>query len=295
MKHKKEMYAIIIASVLTGLVGLIVKLIGTEVHPLTLAFYRIAIGGVFLAIALPTFDPDFHRPKKGDIKLFAVAGLLLAASLSSFVFALSISSVSEVMLITSTYIFFVAIFASMFLKEKLKQKHVLALIFILIGMIIINPIRSGMSIIGLAIALINAMIHAGLLVYMKYEGKRHKSSAVVWILLCASLFLLPMPFIFGFGNVITVLPLLLVLGIVSTAVTYTLLSFGLRKISADSVAILQLSITPITAILLAIVFLQERLSDRTIVGGTFILLGGISLIYSLAKFKSFLHEKLHVI
>ena len=128
---------------------------------------------------------------------------------------------------------------------------------------------------------------------MKYEGTRHRSSSIAWALLFATLFLAPTLLIFGFGDIISVLPHMVFVGGVLTAIPYTLLAFGLKDISTDTTAIMQLSITPISAIIFAAIFLGERLTEQMIIGGSLIVIGGITLIYSISKFKDFLSVHLH--
>ena len=90
-----------------------------------------------------------------------------------------------------------------------------------------------------------------------------------------------------------VMPHIFFVGGISTAIPYSLLAFGIRKISTDTTAILQLAISPITAILFAIVILKETITEQMLLGGSLILVGGISLIYTISKFKEFLHNQLH--
>ena len=293
MEHKKERNAIIIASVLIGLVGIIVKLVGDNVHPITLVFYRLLVATVLLFAISPFIDPDFYKINKKDTKLFAIAGLLLAGAMASFIYAVSLIPVSSVMLLTSTYIFFVVLFAYLFLNEKIKHKHLISMFLIILGMVILNPLSMSISIIGFGLTILNAIFHAGVLVYMKYEGRNHKPSSMTWTILFATLFLTPVPFIFGFGNVMEVMPHIFFLGGVSTAIPYSLLAFGIRKISTDTTAILQLAISPVTAIIFAMIFLKETLTEQMLFGGSLILIGGISLIYTISKFKEFLHKQLH--
>ncbi len=293
MEHKKERNAIIIASLLIGLVGVIVKLVGDNVHPITFVFYRLLVATVLLFTISPFIDSDFYKINKKDINLFAIIGLLLAGSMASFVYAVSLIPVSSVMLLTSTYVFFVVLFAYLFLNEKIKHKHLISMFLIVLGMAILNPMSMSISAFGFGLAILNAMFHAGLLVYMKYGGRNHRPSSMTWTILFATLFLTPAPFIFGFGNVMEVMPHIFFVGGISTAIPYSLLAFGIRKISTDTTAILQLAISPITAILFAIVILKETITEQMLLGGSLILVGGISLIYTISKFKEFLHNQLH--
>ncbi len=293
MRNKQQKLAIVISSILVALVGIIVKLVGDALHPFTFTFYRLFIGTIFLFIVLPLIDPDFYKVKLKDLKLFAISGFFLAASISSFVYAVSFIEVSSAVLITSTYVFFVVLFAFLFLKEKLRKRQVISMILILAGLIILNPLNLAGSFKGVLIAILNSICHAALLVYMKYEGTRHRSSSIAWALLFATLFLAPTLLIFGFGDIISVLPHMVFVGGVLTAIPYTLLAFGLKDISTDTTAIMQLSITPISAIIFAAIFLGERLTEQMIIGGSLIVIGGITLIYSISKFKDFLSVHLH--
>ena len=293
MRNKQQKLAIVISSILVALVGIIVKLVGDTLHPFTFTFYRLFIGTIFLFIVLPLIDQDFYKVRLKDFKLFAISGFFLAASISSFVYAVNLIDVSSAVLITSTYVFFVVLFAFLFLKEKLRHRQVLSMILILAGLMILNPLNLAGSFKGVLIAILNAIFHAALLVYMKFAGKNHRSSSIAWSLLFASILLAPSLLIFGTGEIISVIPHMMFVGGVLTAIPYTLLAFGLKDISTDTTAIIQLSITPVSAIIFAAVFLGEKLTEQTIMGGSLIVVGGITLIYSISKFKNFLSAHLH--
>ena len=79
----------------------------------------------------------------------------------------------------------------------------------------------------------------------------------------------------------SVLPYLLILGIVSTSLVYILLSFGLHKMKANTAAIITFVTAPIASIFFAKLIINEPLPWTTIIAGGILLSAGI---IALSKF-----------
>jgi len=281
--------AIIFSGILTGLIGSLMKLIGNKIPVLSLVFLRFLLGTFFLLIIMSFVDKRFYAVNKKDIKDYALIGLTMATAFSLFMLALSFTTVSNVVLIASTYIIFVAILASVFLKEKLQHKHFISIFIALMGLLILNPFGSGMSAIGSSLAFAQAIVYSIFMVYMRYEEKEHGISSVFWIFLFATFYLTPFALYFGLGSYYEVLPMVLVLGIISTGLAYLLLIYGLKKVKAETSAILVLVSHTFASILFAMLFIGEVLSTKMLIGGLLLLSSGIYIMYS-KKIRHYLHH-----
>lgn len=268
--------AVLVTMLCLSFIGIFVKLIDGNVPAMTVSFFRTAIGFLFLLSFVPWIDgATFHNFKK-EMKHYAIIGLLMALGFSMTIFALNYAPVSNVVLVMTTNVIFVSLFASHFLHEKITAREKGAMALGILGVIIMNPFHGG-YIIGNALALLVAVVGALLTVFMRQEEKNHTAGTSMWFLFFAMLFLLPAPFIWGVGNIPQNWFWLLMLGFLCTGLAYLLLSYGLEKVKAEDVSIIGMISQPVFAITLAYFLLDEVPSGRMLIGGAVLVLAGIIL------------------
>ena len=268
---------IILAGILTGTIGIFVKLIGSEIHFMTLVFYRMILGFIFVLAVVPFIDKNAFKVKLKDLKDYFLVGVLFATTLSLFVVANLFAPVQNVVLITNFSPFLVLILAYFFLKEKITKTKIITLIIGIVGIIIINPFKFGENALGNYLALTQMVFYSFLVVRMRKEDKEHSIGAIIWFFLFATLLLLPFPFIFGWGNISEVLWLVLGLGIFSTGFAYLFHNLALEKIGAEISSIFIMLTMPLSGIVLAFFILGEELNLRIIIGGIVLIIAGIYL------------------
>jgi len=278
MKSSPKPYIyIILAGILTGAIGIFVKLIGSEIHFMTLVFYRMILGFLFVLAVVPFIDKNAFKVKRKDLKNYFIVGILFASTLSLFVVANLFAPVQNVVLITNFSPFLVLILAYFFLKEKITRTKIITLIIGVVGIIIINPFKIGENTLGNYLALTQMVFYSFLVVRMRKEGKEHSIGAIIWFFLFATLLLLPFPFIFGWGNLSEVIWLVLGLGIFSTGFAYLFHNLALEKIGAEISSIFIMLTMPLSGILLAFFILGEELNLRIIIGGIILIAAGVYL------------------
>jgi drug/metabolite transporter (DMT)-like permease len=268
---------IILAGILTGTIGIFVKLIGSEIHFMTLVFYRMILGFIFVLAVVPFIDKNAFKVKQKDLKDYFIVGVLFATTLSLFVVANLFAPVQNVVLITNFSPFLVLILAYFFLKEKITKTKIITLIIGIVGIIIINPFKFGENALGNYLALTQMVFYSFLVVRMRKEDKKHSIGAIIWFFFFATLLLLPFPFIFGWGNLSEVLWLVLGLGIFSTGFAYLFHNLALEKIGAEISSIFIMLTMPLSGIVLAFFILGEELNLRIIIGGIVLIIAGIYL------------------
>lgn len=288
--------AVIFSAILVGLIGSIVKIISPQIPALTINFFRLFFGFIFLLIIMPFIDKTTFKIKKKDIKEYIFVGFLIALTFSLYVLALSLAPVSNVVLINGSGVIFVAIFAYFFLKEKLKFNQKIAIMVALTGLAIINPFNfNNQYFSGNIIAFFQSISYGLLLVFIRKEEKKHSLGSLMWFFLFASLFLLPFLFIFGLGqNFLGILPYLIFLGIFTTGIPYLLLSYSAQKLHADLVSILTMITAPIAAILFAVILINEILNFRVMIGGSILIFSGVVLHYIRKKHIKAIKKQLHI-
>lgn len=252
--------------------GTVVNLIGSSISIFTLAFYRLFFGAIALAIIMPRLDENFLKVSKKDMLNFGLIGLILAINIPIYIAAFLFAPVSNVLLLETLSPFFVLILAAVFLREKATRNELVALAIAVIAVLIMNPLSSGYAF-GNLLAMANAVTLAILIVYLRYEDKTHSIGFVFWFILFGAFFLLPFPFIFGFGDVLGNLHWLLILGIFSTAFYFIFLNYALEHLRAETASLMSMTLYPLLGILIAMLVLGQFPTSRMVVGGILLILG----------------------
>lgn len=273
---KKYIY-IILTGACFGTIGVLVKLIGDSVPFMSLNFFRVFLGFLFLISIVPFFDKKLLKITKKDLKDFFMIGFIFALSSTFFNGASLLTTVQNVTFITSTYPFFVFIFAYLLLREKVTWVKMVTLIIAIIGIAVINPFSFGENILGNLLAVLAAILFALLVTEMRKEDKDHGIGDVAWFLFFASVFLLPFPFVYGFGDLSEAGIYLIILGFISTGLAYLLFNLGLQKMEAETASIINIIVTPLVAVPLAFFAVQEAITPRVIIGGCILIASGIYL------------------
>jgi len=276
----KSELAIILAALLLGLIGILVKLIGDNISIASLNFFRMFFGFIFLLILVPFLDKNTFKVKKADLKEFFIIGVLFAIALSFFTTANLFAPVQNVVLIHNLFPFFVLPLAYFLLKEQITKTKLITLGIAFVGIIILNPFQASDALFGNLLAFGNAVFFAILVVFMRISDKDHTIGNVFWFLLFATIILFPTFLIYGLADLAVILPYLphlIVLGFVSTGLAYLLYNIGLEHIKAEKSSIIEAIFTPVFSIALAVIILSEQLNPQTIIGGGILIFAGIYL------------------
>ncbi|MFP4118481.1 MAG: DMT family transporter [Candidatus Woesearchaeota archaeon] len=263
----------VLAAIFIGTVGLFVNLSGNAVSPYVLGFYRVFFGFLIIAAVSPMLDKDTFKTKNKNLKINAFIGLLFAINFTGTAIAYLHASMQSVTLILATTPAFVLIFAYFLLGEKVTRTKIITLIFTLIGLLILNPIHpEGLT--GNLIAM-GVVISGGLMfTLMRKVNMKETIGNVFWFFLFASLFLLPMPIIFGFG---TINLNIISLGIVSTGAAYLFYNLGYEGVEAEIGTLITNMITPLSGIIFAIFILGERINIKVLTGGFVLIIAAVYL------------------
>jgi drug/metabolite transporter (DMT)-like permease len=267
----------VLAAISLGTIGVLVKLIGDSIPFMTLNFFRVFIGFLFLLLIVPFIDKKTFKQSKRDIKDYFIIGIIYAIALSLYTTANLFAPVQNVVLINYSYPFFLLIFAYFLLKEKITTTKIVTLVIAMVGLIIINLFQFGQNNIGNILALLGAVFYGILIAEMRKEDKSHSIGDVAWFLFFASLVLLPFAIFSGIGNILDVWHYVLLLGVISTGFAYLLYNLALEKIEAEIGSIIATIITPLVSIVLAFLIINEAISLKTILGGALLIIAGVYL------------------
>lgn len=278
--------------------GIVIKLFDNSVNSLVIAFYRVFFG--FLVIFVITlFMKDrkkIYSLNKKEAFSYILISLLVTINVLLLTYAYSVGKASNVILVNSSYVMFVFLFGYFLLKDKITKKKLGALLLTFIGLVIINPLDlSNATNIANFIALI-ASIFAGLfVVLLKKEDISGGFKTTFWMLFFGFFFTLPFLLIYGPGNInINNIFAALWLGIFSYGIAYLFYNKSLETLDAESTSILDITLRPIILILLAYVVLGEVLTLEILIGGFFLILGGVYMNHHTTRKKKFLKGHSHV-
>jgi len=278
----KKLINILLAGFLWGFIGISVKLINNEINPFTLNFFRFLTAFLVLLALSPIIDRNALKLKKENIKSHAIIGLLFALTTTTFVYAISRTTIANTVLLQSLQVFFLMGLAYFVLKEKITTTKVVTLIFALIGVYVINPLGTG-DLIGNIVAIISGGFFAMLTVYMKYTDNKLHHTATVWYMFFAALFMLPFPFIFGVGLLLENIYYILMLGGLGTGIAYFFYNLALEKMEADHVGLFAVVLLPLFSIVFGIIVIKELLPLTTLIGGLILIISAVYLEFHRKK------------
>lgn len=276
--------SMVLSMLIFGTVGIFVRYI--DMPSGVIASARGFVGALVIALFMALTGQKANLPlirKKLPI-------LLVSGAAMGFNWILLFEAYNHTTVAVATVCYYMApifvIIASPFvLKERLSIKKVLCVAVALIGSVLVSGVlSSGLSgITGILLGLGAAVLYATVMLMNKFLGELSAYEKTAIQLLTAAITVTPYAIAVGGKMTVsaTTLTLLAVVAIVHTGITYTLYFGAMKKLKAQSVAILSY-IDPASAILLSAVILRESISTPELIGA--ILIIGSALI-SEVKFK----------
>ncbi|MBE0527726.1 MAG: EamA family transporter [Thermoleophilia bacterium] len=264
----------------------------------TLVTWATAPGSVLLvlrfAIAALAIGAVFGRRRRliGLLERALWPRLLLMGALDAAALLLYFVAIRETGVAIATFLFFmqpvwIALLAPRLLGSATERFVYVAIGLALCGLVLLLvPAALGdnvhVSVLGLAAALASGLCYAGFALVTKGLTRRLESIALV-LTECVldTLFLLPLALwqVLGTGYSLTSRDLLvaLILGLLVTAVGYTLWMEGMRWVPVQRSAVLGF-LTPVAAPVFALVLLGQPVTGWTAAGGALILAAGILVV-----------------
>ena len=272
MKKLSAYLHIGLASILWGSNGVIVNLV--ELHPTTITFFRVLIGGLTLIIVsilvkgLETFKVN------GFFKRLVILGALLAAGWYFLFQAMKLIPIGAAVLINYLAPVFVAVLAPSVLDERLEKKIVIAIVLSILGVFLIScqGLGSGeLSILGIIFGLLAATSYGGFVIYSKQTlAKLSYYTVAMYSYLVSALILSPSLLLIKSPLSLNSLILLFLMGVLNTGVAVTLYLKGLRSLKAQEAATITY-LEPLSAIIFGYFMLGQEISIGIILGGALIL------------------------
>ena len=258
------------ATLLMGLTGLFGKFL--DANPFVITGGRTIVGSLAVLAAAKAMRVDLRVKSARDWWFFAVSGGLLAIHWLTFFRAIQVSTVAIGLLAFSCFPLFVTFLEPVMFRERLRGIDILMAAVVVAGLAVVTPsFDAGNQITqGVMWGVASGFAYAILcLLTRSHVASRPAMTITFYQQVFAAAFTAPGLWISrGALSGRTVL-LLVILGLVFTALAQWLFVASLRQIRAQTASVVT-CLEPVYGILFAALLLGERPSARTLLGGLLI-------------------------
>lgn len=218
---------------------------------------------------------DFTLEKGKSTLMIFISSVFMALHWVAYFFALLYSNVTIAMLAIFTYPIMTTLMEPIFFDVRLKLRTILISLVIMLGVYFLLPsfdLNSGDTL-GFLYGIASALFYSLRNLMLKKEINSYNGSVLMWYQsVIAVLILLPC-FFFSQPSMDVVwhdLPYLIGLGLITTSIGHTTFLNSFEHFKISTVSIMS-GMQPIYGIILAVIFLYEMPSLRSILGGFIIL------------------------
>ena len=275
VSQQQGLLALYSATAILAINGVLSKAI--QLDAVSITFLRCAIAIVALAAIFKVQRGKnlFRLLNPKRLPFVVLVGLLMAAHWSSFFHSMQISTVAIGILAHYSFPVITVILEPLWDKQRPKLADIIAACVVLVGVALMVPSwqAGGSAVVGVAFGLLSATTW-GLrnIVQRRYlaaeSGQTMMFYQLLVIVLATAVFI-------DIPSIQQLAPaswwMLLLLGVVSTALGHTLISISLRVLNAKSISLIS-CLQPPLAVALAWLFLSEAPNLQTFLGGGLILL-----------------------
>lgn len=281
----KAKISIVVAMIIFGSIGIFVKNI--NLSSLEIALFRAAIASLFLIVVgiAVRINISFKDIKANGL-LLILSGACMGVNWIALFQGYKYTTVSNATLGYYSAPIFVIMLSPIILKEKITPTKVICTFTAMLGLFLI--IRAGNDVsgdaynhmLGMTYVIFGAMLYATVILINKHIKDLSGFETTLLQLMVAAITLLPVVMLqlkvqgdsplmllnMGARSWVNIL----LLGIVHTGLAYLLYFRSIKELGAQSIAILSY-IDPVSAVIMAIMFLGEDLTLIKIIGGILVL------------------------
>jgi drug/metabolite transporter (DMT)-like permease len=276
-------FLLILTTFFWGSSWVVVKQLSSELDPILIATLRFALVSVFFLPVAIWLDKKGERIKKKDLGIMILLGLFGVTLLYILqYYGISLTSTVNASLMISFNPATTLVLSSIFLKEKIEKKKMIAIIIAFFGafLVISNGNMLGTNIRDIAGALLSlgsTTCWAAYTILSKRTLKKYSPLLItVYTSIIGVILLIPFALFSPLSQVFALSPYgwagLLWLAVTCTVFGYSVWSYSLERIDASSAAIF-VYLVPIFAVVLSYLFRGESITLYTIFGGLLIFAG----------------------
>ncbi|NWL15352.1 DMT family transporter [Pseudoalteromonas sp. Scap03] len=274
-----------IAVLLFGGTALFAKLIG--LNALDITAYRAAIAGVAICVLLTLQKKPIKLHHAKDYVIAILLGVAVGIHWVTYFAGMQLAGITVGMLAFFTYPVITVFLEPLFNKSKPKAKDIISAVVVIIGIYLLIPnVNLGDDItLGVLTGVVSALFFAlRNITHKRYFSEYGGPQTMFYQTLVASLMLctfIEVP-ITQIND--TDLILLLIAGVVFTAMPHSLFAASLKHLSAATAGLIS-CLQPLYGTILAIIILHERPSVMTLIGGALIVSAACFETWSISRKK----------
>ena len=274
-----------IAVLLFGGTALFAKLIG--LNALDITAYRAAIAGVAICVLLTLQKKPIKLHRAKDYVIAILLGIAVGIHWVTYFAGMQLAGITVGMLAFFTYPVITVFLEPLFNKSKPKTKDIISAVVVITGIYLLIPnVNLGDDItLGVVTGVVSALFFAiRNITHKRYFSEYGGPQTMFYQTLVASLMLcafIEVP-ITQIND--TDLILLLIAGVVFTAMPHSLFAASLKNLSAATAGLIS-CLQPLYGTILAIIILHERPSVMTLIGGALIVSAACFETWSISRKK----------
>lgn len=268
---RKALVSVNLAVLLFGLAGLFAKWI--QLPAIGITFGRVFFSSLALLVFLSGKRQSLQLPCGRDRILLLCAGGILALHWWSFLASIQLSTVAIGTITFASFPLFVTLLEPLVFHQELKAVHVGISLVILLGVVITIPELSfqNRQFLGVLVGMLSALSYAVLTLLNKSFIARYSGTVIAFYeQAAATVILFPLVWKAGLHPTGTDIVLLVLLGVVMTALAHTLFIRSLHALPARLAGVCS-SMETVYAILFAFLLLHEVPSLRACIGAAVII------------------------
>lgn len=244
------------------------------ISPSVIVFGRAFFAAITLVVFIKIVQKQPLKVAGKTLLVMAISGAILALHWLSFFQSIQVSNVAIGLITFATFPVFVSVLEPLFFKEPIRIKALYQAVLTLLGVALVLPLQNPSvdAISGLYWGGLSAFLFAVLaMINRLYVRKVSPQYVACYQNLFASITLLPLVIFSAVSPTLIELSLLILLGVVFTALAHTLYNLALTRLNASTVSI-AVSLEPIYGIVAAFLFLNEALTPIMIMGAGLVIL-----------------------
>lgn len=276
--NSSKSYVMIISSMLIfGTIGIFRRYI--PISSGLLAFSRGLLGGMFLLLFVLARGRKLGHIERKKLLLLAVTGAVMGMNWICLFEAYNYTAVSTATMCYYMQPTIVILLSPLVFREKITLKKLLCAIAAVVGMVFVSGMMEGEGVQsqdakGILYGLAAAALYASVVIMNKKVQVDDDYEKTIIQLISAAVILIPYLLLTENWSDIslntTAIVMVIIVGIVHTAVAYALYFGSMRGLKAQSVAVLSY-IDPVFALLLSAIVLGEKLSAFGIFGAVLVI------------------------
>mgnify|MGYP000154695140 FL=1 len=273
--YKQSLFSLHSAVLLFALSGLFAKWLNMPASHIVLG--RAFFAAIAIAIFVIVIKKQSLKIEKSLLLPLSLTGIVLAFHWGSFFYAIQVSSVAIGLITFASFPVFVSFLEPLMFKEKFHYQALIQALLTIIGILFILPLGNLTSgdIDGVTWGMLSAFTFALLtLLNRKFVAKTSAKKVAFYQNSSATLCLFPIIFLYPITISSQQLSVIIILGVVFTALAHTLFNHSLKTVKAHTASI-AISLEPIYGSIAAYFLLDEHITLMMVIGGMIVIFTNI--------------------